>query len=188
METDRERDGWSGPVWKVVTERANFLEEAGKWVLGPRQMDFTTTYDRSGERLSESYGDGVILGSGMLDHTVSRRDCEGHIVERENFSDGVLLYRESLAYDSEGRKSAEVIYDPNGIIVGKTRFTYDARGKTAEMAKYGPDDTLITRIVYANEYDSEGNITRQTVKRWTNVDGEMVYDPLFIIYHVITYY
>ena len=188
MVTDRERDGWSGPVWKVVTERANYLEEAGKWVLGPCKIDFTTTYDRSGGRLSESYGDGVILGSGSLEHAVSQRDREGNIVEREHYSNGVLLYRESLVYDGEGRKSAEVIYDPDGVIVGKTSFKYDERGKTSEMSKYRPDDTLISRISYANEYDSEGNITQQTVERWTNVDGEMIYDPLFIIYHVITYY
>jgi hypothetical protein len=188
MVTDRERDGWSGPVWKVVTERANFLEQAGKWVLGPRKMDFVTTYDRSGRGLSESYGDGVILDSGRLGHAVIRRDREGNVVEREHYSDGILQYRESLAYDSEGRKSAEVIYDPDGAAVAKTSFKYDARGKTAEMAKYGPNDTLISRITYANEYDSEGNIIQQTVERWTNVDGEMVYDPLFIIYHVITYY
>lgn len=189
MKNDKERDGFVGPVEKVIVERASFANQSGEWILGPRNLDSVTTYNRKGEKISESFGPNVLFGSELLSgHSEEKRDSSGNIIEHKRYDNDTLLYREVFTYEAEGRKVEEEIFNYEGVPSGKTRYKYDTHDKPVEMSKYDSNGMLTSKIVYANEYDPNGNLIKQEVERWTNVNGNLIHDPLFIIYYTITYY
>lgn len=53
QKSQREQDGLVGPVRTVRIERAQLLNEAGKYIEGPRDLSETMIYDADG-RLLES--------------------------------------------------------------------------------------------------------------------------------------
>jgi hypothetical protein len=53
--SDKENDGYSGPVNRVRTETAKLSFKSGKLVEGPRKLLGLTTYDREGRRLENSH-------------------------------------------------------------------------------------------------------------------------------------
>lgn len=186
--TNRERDGWTGPVKTVVTETAEFSQESGKWVLRPRRLDFTLTYDRSGGVVDESYGANVIFDLTSSDDGTVKRDAEGNVIEQEVYRNGVLEYRIFFTRDAEGKEVEQVVRHADGLLAGRKTHRYDSHGRAVEMNEHDAGGTIITRCAYANKYDSEKNLIEVTVERWTNVAGEFVYEPLFTTYHTITYY
>jgi len=52
--SDKDNDGYSGPVNRVRTETAKLSFKSGKLIEGPRELLGLTTYDREGRRLENS--------------------------------------------------------------------------------------------------------------------------------------
>lgn len=170
MKSDKELDGWNGAVKRVVMERANFFERAGAWISGPREVDVSTSYDESGRKIAESYGNNVIFGfEGLGQHVDARLNAPVDSRLEEN-------------------RNEKITYKMDGTIGERTVYNYDLQGKEIEMSKYGHDNRLISKITYTNEYDTQGNIIQRTVERQTNVNGQLICEPLFIVYYDITYY
>jgi ketosteroid isomerase-like protein len=53
--SDRESDGFTGPVNRVRTETAKLSFKSGKLIEGERELLELTTYDREGRRIDNSY-------------------------------------------------------------------------------------------------------------------------------------
>jgi hypothetical protein len=188
MKTDREKDGWFGPIQSVATELASISKRGNHWVLNRREKGFATTYDRDGKKTTESFGSGVLLSSGHPPDTINKKDDEGHVIEQEKYKTGALQYRVFFTYDAEGRETQRTVRSPEGDLITKTVHQYDAHGKAVEMSVYKSDGPLDSKISYTNKYDSNDNLIEVTAKRWTNNMSDSSGEPLFVIYHSLTYY
>ena len=187
IKTDRERDGLFGAVRSVQQEIAYISEKAGKWVISPRQLQAVTTYDREGKRTSQSFHTHA-YGQSLSEHGVTKHDVDRNIIQHSRYYEGVLQSKVFFTYDGRGRKIEEMAYSPEGVLYHRTIYKYDAQGRVVEMSTYDVGNTIISKHTYTNDYDSVGNLTKITVRRWTNTDGKLLYQPLCEIYYDIAYY
>lgn len=185
VQTDRARDGLAGAVQSIQVEFARILKEEVKWVIHPRKLEAVTTYDREGKRVSRNF---YVRAYHDSDEGISKYDSNGNVIEHSLYFEGVFQGKIFCTYDDYGREIEKKLYDPEGKLCYKTFQKYDLQGKVIEMTTYDAENTLNDRHSYVNEYDSTGNLIKVTVRRWSNVDGELIYEPLCEIYYNITYY
>ncbi len=97
-ETDRDRDGLTGPVRRVRTETAKVLVKEGKIVESPRVVLETATYDMKGAKIDNAYF--LTAGGALTGKEVYKYDDKGNIVEMTLFNtDGSLLSKEVYQYE-----------------------------------------------------------------------------------------
>lgn len=183
--TDRERDGLAGAVRSIQVEFAQILKKEDKWVIRPRKLEVVTTYNREGKRTSQNFH---VRASQDSNEGISKYDSNGNVIEHSQYFEGVFQGKIFCAYDDYGRKIKQEAYSPDGKLYYKTLQRYDVQGKVAEVIMYNADNTLCDKHTYVNDYDSTGNLTKVTVRRWTNIDGNLIYEPLCEIYYNIIYY
>jgi hypothetical protein len=187
MKTQREQEGWLGPVGTVVVEMADFLERGGTQILGPRVPLFTLRYDIKGKRVEEKTYYSLHRESGAND-CVTSHDTKGNTSALFCFSNGEFLYKVIPTYDSNKRVIKELFCDAMGNPHYKREHEYDARGNPIEMSHSEVNGTIVNKLKYENEYDSVGNLTKVTVFKWSTSNGESFYKPLMVNYQTITYY
>jgi len=185
VQTNRARDGLTGAVQSIQLEFAQILKKEGKWVIRPRKLEVVTTYDLEGKRTSQNFHVRAFQDS---NEGISKYDSNGNVIEHSQYFEGVFQGKIFCTYDDYGRKIKQEAYSPDGKLCYKTLQRYDERGKVVEAIMYNADDTLYDKHTYVNEYDSTGNLTKVTVRRWINIDGNLIYEPLCEIYYNITYY
>lgn len=186
MKTNKDQDGLTGTVKSVHVEVVNIFKKGDKWFAGRRKPSATIIYDKQGNRTSERYHE-IVFGPSLSERQVAEYDIDGNVIECLSYYDGVLQNRKIISYD-RGKKIGEKAYGADGVLIHKTSYKYDAHGVVTEMISFNADNVLIDRHAYANEYDSVGNWTKMTVRRWTNMNGRLFYQPLSEIYRTITYY
>jgi TonB family protein len=97
-ETDRTRDGLSGPVRRIRTETAKVLVKEGKIVEGPRVVLETATYDMKGVKIDNAYF--LAAGGSLTGKEVYKYDDKGNIVEMTLFNtDGSVMSKEVYQYE-----------------------------------------------------------------------------------------
>ena len=97
-ETDRDRDGLTGPVRRVRTETAKVIVKEGKIVEGPRVVLETATYDMKGAKIDNAYF--LAAGGALTGKEVYKYDDKGNIIEMTLFNaDGSILTRENYQYE-----------------------------------------------------------------------------------------
>ena len=128
-ETDRGRDGFSGPVRRVRTEVAKLSNVAGKLEEGKRAVLETAEYDVNGVKTQNQYF--PVSNSSPTGREVYKYDDKGNISEMTLMNkDGSLLSREVYKYefDSVGnwvKMTTSVLVIENGKIEFEpTEVTY----------------------------------------------------------------
>jgi hypothetical protein len=169
MKTDREKNGFKGPVHTVRTEievspsRAYRVNPGGLELLeiftseydGQRNLYELFTFDESGRLLEEASSERSLIEQESF-RFVYTYDDAGRIARRDEYdqagsADGKTLY----SYDSEGRKVEETYYSAKG---NGTRHTkYDQRGNAVEMICYGPDEEITSKNTWESSYNISGN-------------------------------
>ncbi|HEX8068400.1 MAG TPA: TonB family protein [Pyrinomonadaceae bacterium] len=97
-ETDRARDGLSGPVRRVRTETAKLLVRNGQVAEGPRVLLETATYDMKGAKIDNAYY--LATGGALTGKEVYKYDDRGNIVEMTLYNaDGSVLSKEVYQYE-----------------------------------------------------------------------------------------
>jgi TonB family protein len=97
-ETDRGRDGFTGPVRRVRTEVAKLSKAAGKFEEGKRAVLETAEYDANGVKTQNQYF--PVSNSSLTGREVYKYDDKGNISEMTLVNkDGSLLSRELYKYD-----------------------------------------------------------------------------------------
>jgi TonB family protein len=135
METDRERDGLSGPVRRVRTETVKLSNKGGKVVEGQRAV------------------------------------------------------MEVVAYDIKGVKVENAYFPvPGAALTGKEVYKYDDKGNIVEMTLLNADGSLLSKEVYAYEFDNFGNWTKMTTSVALIEGGKLSYEPTEVTYRMISYY
>jgi hypothetical protein len=187
MKTQREQEGWLGPVRAVVVEMADFLERGGTQTLGPRVPLFTLEYDIQGKLVGEKtcY---ILHGESGVNDCITRYDTEGNISALFCFSGGEFLYKVIPTYDSNKRVVEELFCDAMGNPRYKREHKYDARGKPVEMSHCEINGTIVNKLKYDNEYDSVGNLIKVTILKLVDHGGKSSYKPVSVHFQTVTYY
>ncbi len=183
--TDREQDGLKGAVRSVQVEIACISKKENGWIISPRKLELVTIYDCKGKRIGESFHVPVYQYS---NEGIHKYDSNGNIIEFFQYFEGVLQSKMFYTYDDYDKVIEEKAYSPKGDLYHKTFYKYDVQGKVIEMIMYNADDTVRDKHTYTNEFDLTGNLTKVIVRRWTNIDGDLIYEPLCEIYYGITYF
>ncbi len=186
MKTQREQEGWVGPVRTVAVAMAHFIEEGETQKLGPPVPLFTLRYDIQGRRVGQKTFYSVHREAGPADY-VTRYDAKGNSA-LFCFSNGEFLYKVIPAYDGNKRLVKELFCDAMGNLRYTRSHKYDARGNAIEMTYSNAKQTIVNRLRYENEYDSLRNLTKTTVFEWTPGGGEPSYKPIMVNYQTINYY
>jgi TonB family protein len=97
-DSDRMRDGLSGPVRRVRTELTKLSNKSGNTVEGQRTVLETASYDIKGNKLENAYY--PIAGETLTGREVYKYDERGNISEMTlHAPDGSLISKETYAYE-----------------------------------------------------------------------------------------
>jgi hypothetical protein len=184
IETDREHDGFIGPVKKVFVQRSPL--SGGDYPLGSRCRQMTKVYGQYGRLLQHSLYLGT-CGNDEIRYEYSY-DPGGDRIEKSRKIRGggshppppVALgstpdtgKRETRMWFMFERLSGKIVesasYRPDGKIINKTKYTYDDKGRMRETTVrdrggrvssrrvygYSGDERVPSSFVY---YDAKGNV------------------------------
>ena len=129
VETDRSRDGLTGPVRRVRTELAKLSSADGKLAEGKHVLVEIVAYDIKGNKVENQYF--PIAGATLTGKEVYKYDEKGNISEMTLLNpDGTLLSKEIYKYefDFAGNWNKMItsvaVVDSRGITFEPTEVTY----------------------------------------------------------------
>lgn len=128
-ESDRTRDGLTGPVRRVRTEVVKLLNEAGKLNEGKRALLEVVSYDVKGNKTENQYF--PVTGATLTGKEVYKYDEKGNISEMTLLNDdGSLLSKETYRYefDFAGNWNKMItsvaVVDAGKVVFEPTEVTY----------------------------------------------------------------
>lgn len=96
---------------------------------------------------------------------------------------------ETASYDIKGGKTENAYFPVAGAtLTGKEVYKYDDKGNIMEMTLHDESGTLLSKEVYAYEFDSFGNWTKMTTSVAVIEGGKINFEPTEVTYRTITYY
>jgi protein TonB len=96
---------------------------------------------------------------------------------------------ETASYDIKGGKTENAYFPVSGAtLTGKEVYKYDDKGNIIEMTLQDESGTLLSKEVYAYEFDSFGNWTKMTTSVAVIEGGKINFEPTEVTYRTITYY
>ena len=103
--------------------------------------------------------------------------------------EGQRVVLEAVAYDIKGTKIENAYYPvPGAALTGKEVYKYDDKGNMVEMTMLNADGSLLSKEVYAYEFDALGNWTKMTTSVAVIEGGKIIYEPTEVTYRTISYY
>jgi TonB family protein len=103
--------------------------------------------------------------------------------------EGQRVVLEAVAYDIKGTKIENAYYPvPGAALTGKEVYKYDDKGNIVEMTMLNTDGSLLSKEVYAYEFDALGNWTKMTTSVAVIEGGKIIYEPTEVTYRTISYY
>jgi len=98
--SEREQDGFIGPVRRVKTEVAKLANKGGKFIEGQRALLENSAYDMSGVKSEYSYYPNVLTAMDITGRETYKYDDKGNISEMTLFNaDGSLAKKEVYTYE-----------------------------------------------------------------------------------------
>lgn len=101
--------------------------------------------------------------------------------------DGSEVRAAVYRYDARGNWTEWTDYNVDGSIDSKWVYSYDADEIIQKWVKYGHEGSIVEMNVYSYEFDSNGNWTKRTTKKWGSGSGTLRRDPGEVTYRIITY-
>ena len=128
-ESDRMRDGLTGPVRRVRTEVVKLLAEGGKLAEGKRSLLEVVSYDVKGTKTENQYF--PVTGSTLTGKEVYKYDEKGNISEMTLLNDdGSLLSKEVYKYEFDfagnwnKMTTSVAVVDAGKVVFEPTEITY----------------------------------------------------------------
>jgi hypothetical protein len=164
MKTDREKNGFRGPVHNVRTEgellpsksyRVNpggleLLEVFHSDHYGQRNLYELFVFDESGRLLEEASVENFTDQESF--RFVYTYDEAGRIIQRDEYDQsGSAVGKTIYTYDSKGRKVEKTYFSATGNGTRHTKF--DKRENPVEMTWYGPDGEVISKDIWDYGYN-----------------------------------
>jgi TonB family protein len=129
VETDRSRDGLTGPVRRVRTEIAKLSTADGKLAEGKHVLVEIVAYDIKGNKIENQYF--PIAGATLTGKEVYKYDEKGNISEMTLLNpDGTLLSKEIYKYEFDfagnwnKMTTSVAVVDSRGVTFEPTEITY----------------------------------------------------------------
>jgi len=129
VESDRSRDGLSGPVRRVRTEVAKLSSADGRQAEGKHALVEVVAYDIKGNKVENQYF--PIAGATLTGKEVYKYDEKGNISEMTMLNpDGTLLSKEIYKYEFDfagnwnKMTTSVAVVDSRGITFEPTEITY----------------------------------------------------------------
>lgn|SRR5262245_10254978 len=170
--SDREQEGFRGPVMKVFEEWFPQTEESNT-PIGARCPRETKTYDQQGRLTSDVLYPGVCGEDGEIREDYSY-DKDGNRIERYDDSkasvisvsppkpptpsaggnqNGSYTFKHVFKYDSKGRMSEESVYPSSGKLKYKLVYKYDSQNRMIEYKSVDPDGSVSGKLTYIYNSD-----------------------------------
>jgi hypothetical protein len=162
-ESDREHDGFVGPVKRVFVVWSPI--SGSNYPVGSRCRQMTNEYDENGRLMRHSVYPGA-CGSDEIredysysqdgNQTIKTQEIRGTnspppppaVASRSNSEEDKGPAKKAITYDQSGRLSEVSVVKPRGRLSYKTIYTYDERGRVVEIAGYDGDSRITARRVY----------------------------------------
>lgn len=151
--SDKESDGFSGPVNRVRTETTTLSSKSGRLIEGPRELLELTTYDRQGMRIDNSYH--LVSINSRVGEEEYAHDEQGNLKEMTlRGSNNEILRREVYAYEYDAignwvkMIASTLTYEEGKVTQQPTEVTY------RNIAYYF--DQAIADIVKSNPSKTDG--------------------------------
>ncbi|HVF88118.1 MAG TPA: TonB family protein [Pyrinomonadaceae bacterium] len=104
-------------------------------------------------------------------------------------SEGARAVLETTTYDIKGGKVDTAYFlTASGALTGKENYKYDDKGNIVEMTLHDTDGSVLTKEVYAYEFDAVGNWTKMTTSVAVIEGGKVTHEPTEVTYRSIAYY
>jgi protein TonB len=129
--TEREQDGYSGPVRRVKTEVAKMSSKGGKFTEGARTLLENAVYDLKGAKTEYDYFPNAVTAVDVTGRETYKYNEKGDISEMTLLStDGSLAKKETYSYDYDffgnwtKMTTAVAIVEGGKVIYEPTEVTY----------------------------------------------------------------
>jgi TonB family protein len=143
-ETDRDRDGLSGPVRRIRTETAKVLVKEGKIVEGPRVVLETATYDMKGVKIDNAYF--LSAGGSLTGKEVYKYDDKGNIIEMTLFNaDGSVMSKEVYQYEFDAMNNWTKMVTSVAIIENG-KLTFEPTEVTYRSISYYLEENVAKKL------------------------------------------
>jgi TonB family protein len=143
-DTDRDRDGLSGPVRRVRTETAKLTNKGGKPAEGPRAVLESLAYDIKGTKIENAYF--PVPGAALTGKEVYKYDDKGNIVEMTLLNaDGSLLSKEVYSYEFDQFGNWTKMTTSVAVIEGG-KLSYEPTEVTYRTISYYLDEATLARM------------------------------------------
>lgn len=143
-DTDRDRDGLSGPVRRVRTETAKLTNKGGKPAEGPRAVLESVAYDIKGNKTENAYF--PVPGAALTGKEVYKYDDKGNIVEMTLLNtDGSLLSKEVYSYEFDQFGNWTKMMTSVAVIEGG-KLSYEPTEVTYRAISYYLDEATLARM------------------------------------------
>jgi len=96
---------------------------------------------------------------------------------------------ETTTYDQKGNRVDNAYFlEAGGTLTGKEVYKYDDKGNIVEMTLHNEDGSLLSKEVYAYEFDAVGNWVKMTTSVAIIEGGKVTFEPSEVTYRTISYF
>lgn len=166
--TDRELDGFAGPVKSVLFEWSPVYSSDGRLRVASQCRQTADVFDKTGRLVQHSAYLGRCGSDEIRDEytyakdgsrTKKTRGIQGSAGSLPRLADGsstaedIGELREIFSYGASGQITEATTVRRNGKAIYKSRYSYDAQGRIIEIAEHGDDGRGPARRAYNYEGD-----------------------------------
>jgi hypothetical protein len=169
--SDREHDGFAGPVKKVFVEWSPVYRPWGNIPIGSRCREMTKHYDENGRLMMHSTYPGSCGSDERREEytyapdgsrTAKAQEIRGKdsppppppMATGSNTKQETGEPRTTFKYGPSGLLIEEASLRPSGKVIYKYTYTYDAKNRMLEMTGYNSDGRVSDRRVYGYAGDN----------------------------------
>jgi TonB family protein len=103
--------------------------------------------------------------------------------------EGARAVLETTTYDQKGNRVDNAYFlEAGGTLTGKEVYKYDDKGNIVEMTLHNEDGSLLSKEVYAYEFDAVGNWVKMTTSVAIIEGGKINFEPSEVTYRSISYF
>ncbi len=169
--SDKELDGFKGPVGSVRIERAAINNETGKAVEGQRTRSFKLRYSEKGELAERIYYNGEWISSVHFFHTDTPGVKKEEVFERNPIAasapqdsnptvpqpaENKLVFKHVFQYDNKGNRIENSVFANFDQPFGKDIYVFDDKGNNVEFKSYNERGRLVLKSTFT--FDNKGAI------------------------------
>jgi TonB family protein len=103
--------------------------------------------------------------------------------------EGARAVLETTTYDQKGNRVDNAYFlEAGGTLTGKEVYKYDDKGNIVEMTLQNADGSLLSKEVYAYEFDAVGNWVKMTTSVAIIEGGRVTFEASEVTYRTISYF